>query len=352
MSRGAEAPVLARAVPARAVVPRTLLTCVVLYSAMLCCAAAAAVPAASVTRPPPPGPREGPPPSHTRTPPSHTRTPPSHTRTPPSHIRTPPSHTRTPPSHTRTPPSHIRTPPAMAPARPRPGHATGVLRGRVPPVGPWGKPVLTENFTGSQLDRRRWFVYHDPHLRANPRTAKATRVADGRLQLTGGLYGGRDLSGGVASRLYQKYGRWQVRMRAERGVGYSAVALLWPRRFGDPEFAEINFAEVLDPNRRRVGLFVHHGEDDRQAHRGIRVDFTRWHTVTLDWLPDRLTFWLDAEKVWTYHGPLIPHRTQMGLTLQNDQVCDLGPRFCRDRSTPKWVTMDVDWVRIWRPPPP
>lgn len=209
---------------------------------------------------------------------------------------------------------------------------------------------MTEHFTSSRLDPRRWLIYNAPHERENPRTAKATRVGGGRLQLTGGLYGGRDLSGGVASRLYQKYGRWEVRMRAERGVGYSAVALLWPERFGDPEFAEINFAEVLDPTRRRVGLFVHHGRSDRQAHRGLRVDFTRWHTVTLDWLPDSLTFWLDGEKVWTYRGPLIPHRTRMGLTLQNDQVCDLGPGFCRNQTTPKWVTMDVDWVRIYRAP--
>jgi hypothetical protein len=210
--------------------------------------------------------------------------------------------------------------------------------------------VLTEDFTGSRLDPRKWLVYNDQHERDNPRTAAATRLAGGRLEMTGGIYHGRDLSGGVASRVYQKYGRWEVRMRAERGVGYSAVALLWPERFGDPESAEINFAEVLDPTRQKVGLFVHHGPDDRQANRGLRVDFTRWHTVALDWLPESLTFWLDGQKVWTYRGPLIPSRTRMGLTLQNDQVCDLGPEFCRNRTTPKWVTMDVDWVRIYQGP--
>lgn len=238
----------------------------------------------------------------------------------------------------------------MRPVPRRPEHATGVLRGRVPPTGPWGRPVLTEDFTGSRLDPRKWLVYNDQHERDNPRTAAATRLAGGRLEMTGGIYHGRDLSGGVASRVYQKYGRWEVRMRAERGVGYSAVALLWPERFGDPESAEINFAEVLDPTRQKVGLFVHHGPDDRQANRGLRVDFTRWHTVALDWLPESLTFWLDGQKVWTYRGPLIPSRTRMGLTLQNDQVCDLGPEFCRNRTTPKWVTMDVDWVRIYQGP--
>jgi licheninase len=210
--------------------------------------------------------------------------------------------------------------------------------------------VLTEDFGGTRLDPRKWTVYDSPGLRANPRTASATRVAGGRLRLTGGLYHDRDLSGGVATRLHQRYGRWEVRMRAERGVGYSAVALLWPKRFGDPEFAEINFAEVIDPARRNVGLFVHRGPEDAQAHRMVPVDFTRWHTVALDWLPHRLTFWLDGRRVWSYRGPLVPEHTPMGLALQNDQVCDRGPGSCRNRTTPKWVTMEVDRVRVYRAP--
>jgi Glycosyl hydrolases family 16 len=211
--------------------------------------------------------------------------------------------------------------------------------------------VLTDGFHGHRLDPGKWVIYHSPRARVNPRTGAATRVSGGRLRLTGGIYRGRDLSGGVASRLGQRFGRWEVRMRAERGVGYSAVALLWPEHFGDPEFAEINFAEVIDPRRRTVALFVHRGPHDEQRRRLIAADFTRWHTVAVDWLPHRLTYWLDGRRVWTYRGPLIPQRGRMGLALQNDQVCERGPGFCRDRTTPKWVTMEVDWVRVYRVPP-
>ncbi|MBC6467140.1 glycoside hydrolase family 16 protein [Actinomadura alba] len=231
----------------------------------------------------------------------------------------------------------------------RQARGTGRIRG-VPGPGAWGAPVLTENFDGHRPDPRKWAVYHSPGARENPRSGSAARVSGGKLRLTGGIYRGRDLSGGVASHFHQRYGRWEVRMRAERGVGYSAVALLWPERFGDPEFAEINFAEVIDPTRRTVGLFVHRGPDDDQRRRLIAADFTRWHTVAVDWLPDRLTFWLDGRRVWTYRGPLIPRRARMGLALQNDQVCDRGPGFCRNRTTPRWVTMDVDWVRVYRMP--
>ncbi|MGI5167331.1 glycoside hydrolase family 16 protein [Spirillospora sp. CA-253888] len=125
---------------------------------------------------------------------------------------------------------------------------------------------------------------------------------------------------------------------------------MWPKVFGDPEYAEIDFAEVIDHTRQSTGLFVHHGPDNTMRRRMVKGDFTRWHTFALDWLPNRLTFWIDGAKVWDYRGPLTPERSKMGLALQNDQVCDRGRAFCRDRSTPRWVSMYVDWVRVYRAP--
>ncbi|RFU42669.1 hypothetical protein DZF91_05350 [Actinomadura logoneensis] len=212
----------------------------------------------------------------------------------------------------------------------------------------WGRPVVEDGFDGASVDPSRWVVYNSPDDRVNPRTAAATRVDGGTLQLTGGIYGGKDLSGGIASRLTLTHGRWEVRMRAEKGVGYSAVALLWPKVFGVPEKAEIDFAEMIDPTKQSADQYIHYGPNDTQKHNILRGDFTRWHVFALDWLPHRLTFWLDGRKVWDYRGDLTPERSQMGLALQNDQVCDRGPSFCRDASTPARVTMYVDWVKIYR----
>ncbi|WP_067472593.1 glycoside hydrolase family 16 protein [Actinomadura hibisca] len=222
--------------------------------------------------------------------------------------------------------------------------------GQTPGTGGWGAPVVTETFDGTTLDPTKWVVYDSPDAKVNPRTKAATAVSGGRLRLTGALYDGKDLSGGVASRLNQRYGRWEVRMRADAGRGYSAVALLWPEHFGKPEKAEINFAEVIDPTRKTTGLFVHQGPDGEQTGRDVRADFTRWRTVALDWLPGGLAFSIDGRKVWHYTGKLLPKQTTMGLALQMDQTCDRGPAHCRDRSTPDKVTMEVDWVRIYRPP--
>jgi licheninase len=206
----------------------------------------------------------------------------------------------------------------------------------------WGRPVLVENFDGSSIDTNRWMIYHSPQAARNPRTGKAASVSDGVLRLKGGLYGGKDLSGGVATRLAQEYGRWEVRFKAEAGAGYTPVALLWPTS-QDEDYSEVNFAEIVDPKRQGGGIFVHSGQG--RARKVLRGDFTRWHTVAVDWLPGRLTFWMDGKKVWDYRGAHVPEGRRMGLALQHDVVCE--PR-CRDSATPDTVSMYVDWVKVYK----
>ncbi|TDC00936.1 glycosyl hydrolase family protein [Nonomuraea longispora] len=208
----------------------------------------------------------------------------------------------------------------------------------------WGDPVLVENFNGSSINTKKWMIYHSPQAERNPRTGKAASVSDGVLRLKGGMYGGKDLSGGVATRLAQEYGRWEVRFKAEAGAGYTPVALLWPTRQSEGNgYAEVDFAEIVDPKRQGGGIFVHDGHS--RARKTLKADFTTWHTVAVDWLPGRLTVWLDGERYWDYRGPHVPSGRRMGLALQNDVVCE--PR-CRDSSTPRTVSMYVDWVKVYR----
>ncbi|MFC4535709.1 glycoside hydrolase family 16 protein [Sphaerisporangium dianthi] len=246
-----------------------------------------------------------------------------------------------PPATSSTSPP-LRTPDAGPPVTPSAGQPAPAR-----PDPRWGTPVLVENFDGGQIDRGKWEVYHSPDARVNPRTAQATSVQNGMLRMTGGFYGGKDLSGGVASHLSQAYGRWEVRFRGEAGAGYSLVTLLWPSSERG-EYAEIDFAEVIDPTRRTGGIYVHRGEA-QQAQSQMRADFTRWHTVAVDWLPGRLTFWLDGRQVWDYTGPRVPEGQPMHLTLQNDVVCNQWSP-CRNASTPRTVSMFVDWVKIYRAP--
>jgi beta-glucanase (GH16 family) len=212
--------------------------------------------------------------------------------------------------------------------------------------GRWGRPVLYDDFGGDRLDPQKWQLYDAPNAPSHPGSPAGVHVTDGRLRLVGGLYGGRDQAAGVVSRLAQTYGRWEARIRADRGSGYSATAFLWPTRLGSPEWAEIDFAEIIDGTRRTGGLFIHQGPDDRQLKRIARVDFTRWRTVAVDWLPGKLRFWVDGRTVWTYQGPFVPRRADMHLNLRNETT----DGFRRLASTPRRVTMEVDWVRVFRAP--
>lgn len=213
-------------------------------------------------------------------------------------------------------------------------------------VGFWGAPVLSDDFGGTQLDTGKWQVYQDPNASTHRGVAAGTHVSGGRLMLVGGLYGGEDQGAGVISRYAQTYGRWEARMRSDPGPGYSATAFLWPQHMGRPEYAEIDFAEILGGDRRSGGLFIHHGGDDRQVQHTIRFDFTKWHTVAVDWLPDHVTFWTDGKKTWTYQGSFIPKQAMMQLYLRNE----MRNGFRRTRKTPQKITMQVDWIRVYRAP--
>ena len=72
----------------------------------------------------------------------------------------------------------------------------------------------------------------------------------------------------------------------------------------------------------------------------------KWHTVAVDWLPDHVTFWMDGKKSWTYTGPFVPKQAMMQLYLRNE----MRNGFHRAASTPNRITMQVDWIRVYRAP--
>jgi beta-glucanase (GH16 family) len=235
--------------------------------------------------------------------------------------------------------------PSGAPARPVP---TG------PPAtttAGWQRPLLTENFT-SPLRDSIWSVYDDPNG-DTPRSEDAVRVANGYLNITGGFNSsGKDVSGGVGSRIDQKYGRWEVRFRVDQGAGYSAVLLLWPDNDSDwPQAGEVDFAEIANADRSRASMFVHYGKENHQLSGKMTADFTKWHTVAVEWTPAHVAFYLDGKLLRfgankTTGAQAIPKMEPMHLAIQLDKGCDDWTP-CRNSSTPPKVVMQVDWVKIY-----
>jgi glycosyl hydrolase family 16 len=226
------------------------------------------------------------------------------------------------------------------------------------PTGPpaattagWRNPAFSEDFSSSLRDSV-WSVYDDPNG-DSPRSEDAVSIANGYLNITGGFNAaGKDVSGGVGSRIDQMYGRWSVRFRVDKGAGYSAVVLLWPDNDSDwPQAGEVDIAEIANAPRAKASTFVHYGQDNHQVSGQMIADFTKWHTVSVEWTPSHLAFYLDGKlqkfQVNGAHTPAaIPHMERMHLTLQLDKGCDDWTP-CRDSSTPPKVVMQVDWVKIY-----
>jgi beta-glucanase (GH16 family) len=235
------------------------------------------------------------------------------------------------------------------PASPTPTTTTQPLQ------NPDWKLVFIESFNGETVNENSWYIYPYNPDATPPRSRDAVSVRNGVLRLAGGFdTEGRDVSGGISHRSNQKYGRWEVRFRADRGAGYSPTVLLWPETEKWPDDGEIDVVEIPNPERKKAYSYLHN-VDQKNKHRKddhlMRADFTRWHTAAVDWLPDHITIWLDGTEQWTVRAPdpLIPTTSAMHLALQNDQGCSPPWLQCRNEQTPAQVVMEVDWVRVYQP---
>lgn len=201
----------------------------------------------------------------------------------------------------------------------------------------WGVPDKVDDFTRPGLDG--WNLYDGPgHAGNGIRSPEAATVSDGVLTINGTRDG---TTGGMAWGDPQKYGRWEVRMRAPQGSpAYNALALLWPSAENFPVGGEIDFAEIMDPARDTVELFLHYGADNSQVHGEVRVDATQWHNYAVEWTPEGVTAFLDGEQWWKTTDTSILPPGPMHLTLQLDWF----PDGKADGGTGQ---VQYDWVKQW-----
>ncbi len=161
-------------------------------------------------------------------------------------------------------------------------------------------------------------------------------------------YGGRWVSGGLSSAraLKQTYGKYEVRFRMDRGKGVAGILLLWPVRDVWPP--EIDFAENGGETsaRRSMTASLHYGKDNRQIQRTVHADFTRWHTLGVEWTPGRLVYTLAGRRWGVVRSRRVPDQA-MELDLQT-QAGTCGDRYapCPDSTTPARVTMQIDRVVV------
>jgi beta-glucanase (GH16 family) len=213
--------------------------------------------------------------------------------------------------------------------------------------------VFSDNFKRG-LNRSKWGLYT-----GQPRGDPGGWWARSHVVVRNGVlnlptyrdrrFGGRWVSGGLsnARALKQTYGKYEVRMRVDRGKGVAAILLLWPVRDHWPP--EIDFAENggTTRGRRSMTATLHYSDDNRLIQRRVVGNFTRWHRLGVEWTPGKLVYTLDGRAWGTVRSRHVPAEP-MELAIQA-QAGTCGNRYapCPDSSTPKRVNLQVDSVVAW-----
>ena len=138
----------------------------------------------------------------------------------------------------------------------------------------------------------------------------------------------------------QLHGRYSVRFRADPVPGFKTAWLLWPDS-DDWDEGEVDFPE--GDLTGTIWAFNHRLGDptgNALAHdTGAR--FTDWHTATIEWTPEAVTYLLDGEVVAT--SDEVP-TTPMHWVLQTETALTGPPPPPEAQGH-----VQVDWVAIYEP---
>ena len=212
--------------------------------------------------------------------------------------------------------------------------------------GPQWRPVMKEDFDAFREDA--WGTYDSVGAFGNGlRRSSAVSVRDGLLNITAT---GGNVSGGIAHEAGQTYGRWEFRARTDLGRGFGSAILLWPDSENFPYDGEIDIMEVPSATRDRAHFIVHFagpGGKDKVYGSYAEGDFSQWHTFAVDWLPDRIVYYMDGVERFRVKDRTIIPQKPMHLAIQFDQ----GPKkdwiAAPDATTPPSFALQVDWVRVY-----
>ena len=193
------------------------------------------------------------------------------------------------------------------------------------PVGniPGWHQLFSDNFNGNRLNRSKWRLYwgHPGGDRAGWFDPRHVFVKHGLLVISAyrdRRNGGRWASGGVSSSpgLIQTYGKYEVRYPST-GVRGRA------RRAADARQQLLAARDRLQRGQRqqprRHARTLHFGAHDTHWSASLKnVNLTQWHTLGVEWTPNKLQWTIDG-RVWkTMTGNVIP-------SSQWCSICSLRP---------------------------
>jgi beta-glucanase (GH16 family) len=204
--------------------------------------------------------------------------------------------------------------------------------------------VFTDEFDGARLDPNVWNRYNSVGGFGNGfRRPEAITVEDGKLRITAR----GNVSGGMNRERSQTYGRWEFRARTDKGRGRGSAILLWPDSLNKEADGELDMMEVPREDRTQAHFVIHYSAQNKLAGNKVGGDFSQWHTFAMDWLPDRITWYVDGVKQFETTDRNVIPTSRMHLAMQ----LDMGPHeewiLAADETTPAEVSLEVDWVRVY-----
>ncbi len=144
----------------------------------------------------------------------------------------------------------------------------------------------------------------------------------------------------------QLYGRFEVRAKFDLGQGFSAALLLWPT--DDAGGAEVDLIEIRSADRKLSSLSVH-GAGGGYETAEMRHDASQWHTYAVDWLPDRLVFYVDGQEIYRTASNVPKEPMSFGVLGYVNGQADQWQGGPPDASSPGFHSIHVDWVRAYTP---
>jgi len=224
------------------------------------------------------------------------------------------------------------------------GNATGGNGGTS--GGPW-QLIFNNDFNGTQLNPT-WGVYGGPHGGGDSYYSPSeVSVSNGMLHLqmerktTNGL---PYTTGGVAAfRLAQTYGKYVFRVRLPYGKGVGPYAILWPNSPG--YMAQTDIFESPPATKNEL-FFTNHGINggattQLTATGSFASDF---HILTCEWSPNKLQFYVDGVSQGVLTQSIPNQAMWFGIAVASGDAFTGNP----DATTPFPVSLDVDWVQIYK----
>jgi beta-glucanase (GH16 family) len=233
--------------------------------------------------------------------------------------------------------------------------------------------LLDESFDGDSLDTRVWNTCHwwgdeGCTIASNDELEwyhpEQVSVSDGALRLTADRIptrgsDGKDYdyrSGMVTTgpvdsdddvgKVSWTYGTVEARFRVPAGRGlWPAIWMLPLDRESRPE---IDILEVIGQDPGRLIMHFHPRDRDEESPNEEyrlpgRTLAEGWHTIRLDWQPERLTWSLDGKEVWRLTGSDVPDEPMyLVMNLAVGGVYPGSP----DETTEFPATFEIDRVRI------